>query len=400
MKFIKMLLTALKQEKGNIIKLFISPLIGTLFVGYVFSHPFVENVPFAVVDNDNSSLSRNIVYQLKNNPTLSIDLYADSELELEEAIDNKTVAGGIVIPKDFGKDVGLSKSPKALILVDGTNMLIGGNALGACSTVLGTMNAGAQLNVFQGRGLLPNTAKQTISNFSYVDRLLYEPQSSYLRNLIYTIIPFMIQMFFLTSFLVPLLIEKKKELSSIKVWSKDGAKSIINTALRIFINSTVLIVASFASLCIVKKLYDIPLRGNILIYGVLMYVFLINLTAIGLVLATIFNKSVYFILFYQLIYLAIMLTCGVTYPLYMMPDGFANAVGSIWPFIHSALPLKYLNLKGLGWDLMLPYIKEGLRYTLVWMPIGITLYFSKIAFKKYRNQKVRLIKDGQEVVME
>lgn len=277
--------------------------------------------------------------------------------------------------------------------------LTGGNALGACSTVLGTMNAGAQLNVFQGRGLLPYVTKQTISNFSYVERVLYEPQSNYLRNLIYRIVPFIVQMFFLPSFLVPLLIEKKKELSYIKIWSKDWVKSIINTILRVFIISTVMVIASFVSLCFIKKLFYIPLRGNILIYAVLMYVFFINLTAVGLVMATIFNKPVYFILLYQLMNLVIMLTSGVTYPLYMMPDGFANTVGAISPFIHSALPLKYLNLKGLGWDLMLPYIKEGLMYSLVWMPIGITLYFSKLTFQKYRKQKVYFIKDEQEAVM-
>lgn len=388
MKFLKILLTAFKDEKKNIIKFLIAPLFAGLLMGYMFSNLFVENIPFAIVDNDNSTLSRSIVSQLKNNPTLNINLYPDSESDLEKAIDSKKVDGGIIIPKDFAKDISLSKSPKALILVDGTNMLVGGNALSACSTVMGTINAGAQLSIIQGRGLLSYTAQQAIGNFSYVDRVLYEPTSSYLNNLIYTTIPFMVQMFFLTAFIVPLLIKKKKELESKKIFSKEGLECILNLFLRIIIISTVFVISSFVALCAIKKLFTIHLRGDILIYATLMYLFLINLTAIALVVAAIFNNSSYFLLLYQLSNLAIMLTCGVTYPIYMMPDGFADKVKAIWPFIYVALPLKYINLKGVGWEAVMPFIKDGFKYTLFWLPVGIVLYFLKIKFKKYKNKKL------------
>lgn len=399
MKFLKMFLTAFKDEKNNIIKFLISPIIGALLVGYVFSNPFVQNIPFAIVDNDNSTLSRSIISQLKNTPTLNINLYLDSESDLEKAIDSKKVGGGIIIPKDFAKDVSLSKSPKALILVDGTNMLIGGNALAGCSTVLGTINAGAQLSILQGRGLLPYTAKQTISNFSYVERILYEPQSSYLRNLIYTIVPFMVQMFFLTTFIVPLLIKKRKELESKKIFSKDGLECILNFLFRVIIISTVFVISSFMALCVIKKVFNIHLRGDILIYAALMYLFLINLTVIALVLAAIFDNASYVLLLYQLSNYAIIITCGVTYPIYMMPDGFADKIKAIWPFIHVALPLKYINLKGVGWDAVMPFIRDGFRYTLFWLPVGIVLYFLKIKIKKYKNKKMLANEENLEIAL-
>jgi len=401
MKFLNLLKQGtkhvLKQETKNIFKLILTPIIGTLLVAYIFGHnAFIENIPFGIVDNDNSTLSRSVIQQLQLQPGLNVNYYLDSESELEEAIKDKKVNGGIVIPEHFGKDVSAMKSPSALILADGTNMVLGGNALGYASAVLGTLNAGVQINVFQGRGMLPPVATQTISNFSYVNRVLYDPQSSYLRNLIYIIIPFTAQMAFVTSFLVPLLLEKKKEFACIKMRSKEGVGSILNLIGRIFLISTVTVISTFIALCIVRKLYGIPLRGEVLIYIAIMYLFLISLTAIGLVISSIVNNLGYFLLFFNTINQILIMTCGVTYPEYMMPDGFAQAVKFIWPFRSAAIPLKFLNLKGVGWDVIFPYIKDGLLYTAFWLPVGIILYSAKIAFTKNRNKKSLDIKEDSD----
>lgn len=381
MKFSRLL----KEEKQNIISFILGPIIGILLVSFVYSKVFVENIPFGVVDLDNSSLSRSIIQQLKNHPGLKVNYYTDSEAELENAIKKKQVNGGIVIPEDFSKNLSLKKSPNALILVDGTNMLIGGNALGYSSAVLGTLSAGIQLNVLQGNNLLPATAKSVLGTFSYVERTLYDPQSSYIRNLAYTVVPFSIQMTFLTQFLVPLLIEKKKALSTIKIRSKEGMKNICNILARILLISTIAIISSFIALCIIGKKYSLPLRGDILIYVVLMCLFLINLTAVGLVFSSFINNNVYFFQFYLMSNLVIMMSCGVTYPEYMMPTGFYQIVKAIWPFIHVAIPLKYLNLKGVGWDVIFPYINSGLKYTLFWLPVGLVLYSASIIRNKNGN---------------
>lgn len=394
MRFVKLL----KQESSLIIKFILSPIIGALLVGYVFSNPFIENIPFGVVDNDNSTLSRTIVEQLKMHPGLKVNYYSDSEYELEEAIKNKKINGGIIIPKNFGKDVSLTKSPSALILIDGTNMVIAGNALGYSSAVLGTLNAGVQMRVFEGRNMLPYVTNQTISSFSYVNRVLYDPQSSYFRNLMYTIIPFSVQALFLMQFLVPLLIEKKKELSSIKIRSKAGMAAILDIVAKVLIISTVSVISTFIALCILKKLYSLPLRGDILIYIVLMYLLLINLTAVGLIFASIVDNCGYFMMFYNMANLVIMLTCGVTYAQYMMPSGMPQIIKNIWPFLNVAVPLKFLNLKGVGWDIILPYIKDGLKYTLFWMPVGIALFSAKIVLLK--TKKKLLLKSNTSKINE
>ena len=99
------------RDKKSIVSLSLTHIITVVFVCSIFSKIYVENIPFGIVDMDNSSLSRTIIQQLKNSPGLNISFYADSENELEQAIKEKRVSGGIVIPKDFNKDAVKMKSP-------------------------------------------------------------------------------------------------------------------------------------------------------------------------------------------------------------------------------------------------------------------------------------------------
>ncbi len=381
MKIIKFL----KEEKSHIIALLMMPIMAAIVLGLVAGKPFVENIPFGIVDNDNSTLSRTIVQQLKLHPGLNVNYYSESEAELEQAIIEKKVSGGIVIPKNFAKDARLMKSPRVLIFADNTNLMVGGNVVAYCSTVLGTLNASAQISVFEGKNMLPSVTKSTISSFSYVDRILYDPQSSYIRNLGYAVIPFAAQLAFITQFVIPLLIEKKKEFYFIKIRSKEGAAAVFDIVARVLFISTVGVISTFIALCIQGKFFGIPLRGNILIYIGLMYLFFINLTAISLFCAAIVDNVGHFLLFFNMVNLVIIMTAGISYPNFVMPSELVKAVKCIWPFAHAAVPLKYLNLKGVGLEVLLPYIKNGLLYTAFWFPVGIAAYSARIFIKKRTN---------------
>ncbi|MBV7276421.1 ABC transporter permease [Clostridium sp. PL3] len=378
----------LKEEKGPILKTIILTIIGSLVFGYAMSNPYIENIPFGVVDKDNSNLSRTVIEQLKNHPGLNVNYYVDSDTELEKAIKDHRVNGGIIIPKHFEKDVSLAKSPSALLLIDGTSLPKESSTLGYASQVLGTINAGAQISILQGNGMVPYQSKQAVLNFSYSERILYEPQSSYLRYLIYTLVPLVNQGFFVPVLVVPALMKKKQELAKVKIRSREGLKVIFGLIGRILFYSTLCTILIFICLCLLDKLVSVPMRGDILIYIVLMYLFFINLTAIGLFLTSIMDNLCYFILFFNMINIVIFLTCGVIFPDYLLPSGMADALNSLWPFRHMTVALKMLNLKGLGWEFMLPYIKNEIKFGAFWLPAGIALYCAKISFMKYKNSKL------------
>ena len=81
--------------------------------------------------------SQSIVKQFGINPSLDIVYYADSEQDLKQAILDKKIEAGVMIPENFSRDMSLKKSPQAVIFADCSNIITGGGAVGAASSVLG-----------------------------------------------------------------------------------------------------------------------------------------------------------------------------------------------------------------------------------------------------------------------
>ena len=236
--------------------------------------------------------------------------------------------------------------------------------------------------------MLPDSAKKAVASFSYGERILYETQLSYMRYLMYTLIPYLIQGTFLIMFLVPALIKNRKKLNIINIRSKEGSRNMLVLFARILMLIAVTILSSFIGLCILDKYFGLPLRGNVLEYFALMFIFLINITAMGFFFAAFIDNIIYFVQFFSMINIVTFLTSGVPFPEYMMPDSLVRIIKCLWPFMNVALQFKCLNLKGIGWDIILPYIKNGILYSLAWLPIGIGLYFARIQLYKYKNKKL------------
>ena len=70
----------------------------------------------------------------------------------------------------------------------------------------------------------------------------------------------------------------------------------------------------------------------------------------------------------------------------MMPESLVFWIKLISPLAQIATPLKILNLKGVGWDIILPYFKESISYSLFWIPIGLVLYAANIFYAKYKSK--------------
>ena len=203
-----------KEEKNTVIGLFISVLAGMLLITTIWKNDYTEDIPFGILDEDRSSLSQSIVKQFGINPSLDIVYYADSEQDLKQAILDKKIEAGVMIPENFSRDMSLKKSPQAVIFADCSNIITGGGAVGAASSVLGTMSAGMQLKMLEGNNFYPSAVQTSLGTFSYVDRTLYEPQGDYIRKMSYLLVPAITMQTFLISFFIPLMIRKRKALAA------------------------------------------------------------------------------------------------------------------------------------------------------------------------------------------
>lgn len=394
------IIEVLKKDKSALGMLLLVPILVPFMMHFVYGQIYVEDIPFAVVDMDNSSLSRSIVQGLGNHPGLDVCKFYYSSEELEDAIMNKKVVGGIILPKGLSKEMSTKGEPKVAVIVDGTNIMVGGNASGYVSQVLGTFNAGIQMNYLQGNGMAPAVAKNTMASFSYTERVAYEPFLSYICNIVYILVPFVIQTYYLTVFLLPAYVEEKHYWIHHDMDKKEKKQRIEFLLSRILILSVTICITSFISFHIYAVIRNMPVKGDFFEYFALTFVFLMALSAIGLVITAFFNEKnlIYFIEVYFIISSVFVLTSGVVWPEYMMPTGMGAAIKGIWPFFHVAMPIKFINLKGVGWDIIFPYLRNCFLYFIFWLPIGLYLFKRKISIK--RSERIGFMeayKDGQGV---
>ncbi len=373
-------LQILRHDWKKLLVFLILPGMLPVIMCWFFSLVFVENIPFGVANLDDSALSRQIVQSFENHPGLDVVYYASSETELQAAIAEKKITGGIIIPGDYGQEIGSQEKSKILMIIDGTNLLVANNALGYASGILGTFNARCLVSVFEAQSVLPSAASQNVTSFSYVERILYDPQLSYMTYLVYIIVPLFIQFFYLNNFLLPLLIKEKAVLLSRQASWKCFASRMAPLAVRIAAMWIAICISSSMGLSLAGRIFGLPVRGNLLAYFVLLMTFLLAITIMGLVLASFLNESnfSYFVEFYLIINMMFVMTSGAIWPEYLLPPGFAAVVKGVWPYILIANPLKFLCLKGSGWELLLPCIARLLYFAAVWMFIAVFIYASKI----------------------
>ncbi|MGH4139580.1 ABC transporter permease [Clostridium sp.] len=358
----------------------------TFAFGTVYSNTFVDKIPMVIVDYDNSSTSRTIIKQFDESQGFKITEYANSDSEMRELILRKKVSAGLVIPKYFKKNISDQDAPKTLFVVDGTNLVVGNNAFAYGSEILNTLNAGVQLKVLEGKGMVPYEAMKSLTSMNFVQRTVYDPQMSYMKYLMFGIIGIMIQQTVL-SVLAPMLIEDKRKMVNIKLRSKAGIIWLGRVVAQITMVIILAIIGFTSCFYVICKYYNLPLRGSVQNNLILLLVFILDIIAVCFVLASIFRKVLPCVQLCMFLSVPSILTCGYVWPAFMMPTGLIEKVNLVWPIGAFINPLRDINIKGTDYLGILPYIKSGLRYAAIWIPIGIGFYIFRIYMDKLIEKK-------------
>ncbi|WP_411679084.1 ABC transporter permease [Clostridium thailandense] len=384
---IKRLLKVRPVTLKNIFLLTIGPVLMTILFALVFSKIFVEQIPMGILDLDNSSTSRNIIKQFEESPRFKVIYYAQSDDELNEAIKTKKVNVGFIVPHNFDKDAKTMKAPKTMLLIDESNIVIGNNALSYGSEILNTLNAKIQLNVLEANDVVPYAAQQSISSLSFTERILYDPQLCYMRYLMYALIGILLQQVYI-GVIAPMLIEEKLNMVKMKLRSKTGLRRLLKIFIKIIVFGILAALGTTASIYVTGKYFDVPLRGNLIDYFIILAVFILDLTAVSFIFSFIFDAIDQCVRFSMFLSVPTFLTAGYVWPEYMMPPHFFDAVKKLWPLVYFINPLKTINLKGSDFSIILPYIKGGIYYAMFWLPIGVGLYLFKIVGFKLVTRKL------------
>ncbi len=146
----------------------------------IYSGNVVMELPVAVIDNDNSSLSRTLIKFLDATREIKI---TQKGISLQQDAENMLLKGSVtavlIIPDSFSSNIKKGKVSSPLIAIDGSNILTGKTVLRAVQKVAGTISAGITLNIVKKMGGRKESALAIVQPLTISDSVPFNPAANY-----------------------------------------------------------------------------------------------------------------------------------------------------------------------------------------------------------------------------
>jgi ABC-2 type transport system permease protein len=129
----------LQSIQNSTYKLFLITLLPLISFGLIiaiFYEGVVRDMPIAVIDNDKSNLSRELLFNIESSPTIKIAQTVNSLQEAIDLVQRGEVYGIVTIPEYFLRDTLLHKQPHVTVMLNTQYILIGKILTAALSETL------------------------------------------------------------------------------------------------------------------------------------------------------------------------------------------------------------------------------------------------------------------------
>ncbi|WP_245328543.1 ABC transporter permease [Bradyrhizobium sp.] len=127
--------------RGAFALLFLAPLVYGIYYPQPYLNQILRKLPIAVVDNDLSNLSRQIVETLDASGALSVTVRARTLAEAHSAIDRGQAFAAVEIPPDTERDVLKGITAHIPVYADATYLFIFRSSASGVATAIGTLTS-------------------------------------------------------------------------------------------------------------------------------------------------------------------------------------------------------------------------------------------------------------------
>ncbi len=338
--------------------------------GFVYSKEVLENLPIAVVDNDNTTHSRQLLRMINASQQVEIQGYYSDFNEAKKSFNENKTRGVLVIPKHFSKTLQRSEQPSVSIYADASYMLYYKQFLTAVKTSVSYLNAGVQIKKKSAEGNLPQVAKNKALPVRGKVVSLFNPNTGYGTFLI----PIVLMVIFQTTMLTAIGIlggTMREGNKMAKMYPH--ANSFLGTLPIVMGKATTYLVLSLMILSVmlgvVLPLYGIKVRTSWLNIIVFMIPFLLSIVYLGIFLTSFFKRREDAILWIMFSSIPAMMVTGFSWPMEAMPTW----VSVVSHFAPSTLGAKgFIALSQMGADFSI--IKT--EWLMMW---GLCIFYLVLA---------------------
>ncbi|QND41394.1 ABC transporter permease (plasmid) [Rhizobium leguminosarum bv. viciae] len=244
--------------------LFLTTVLPLLLMGLlaaVFSAGLATRLPIAVLDQDGTDLSRQIIRMIDATQDTSVALAVSDLAEGRQLILSGEVHGLLMLPRNLERDVLSGRRPEVVFFYNSQTMTTGNLVLRGVNAAVPTVAAGIRLSLRTAQGEPVDAAQAALAPVPVQVNPLFNPTLNYAHFLLAALMPSVLQVVIITTmaYSLGLDVESRHRLRILRrlgggLWPALAGKILPYTLI-------FLAVLGIADL-VLFDLLDMPLRGN------------------------------------------------------------------------------------------------------------------------------------------
>lgn len=347
----------------------IAPVVQLIFLGYAATLD-LKFIRLAILDQDNSRQSRELVKELEAGEIFLVEKYLSSYTELEESMQSGRILVSVVIPQDYEKKLARKETANLQIIVNGSDGNAASIATGYISKFLSMYSQKYTVNMFEKSGMSPPPMGTIIAE----PRVWFNPLLITRVYMVPSIVGLLLSI--ITLILTALAIVKEKEIGTyeqIIVTPIKPYQLILGKLIPFIILAYAAALIGLAAMWLV---FGIPVKGSFSFLLISSFFYILSTLGLGLFVSTISKTQqqammiAIFGVLLPMVYLS-----GFAFPLDNAP-WFVQIVSYLIPLTYFFKVIRGVILQGNGffelWD-----------EALIMLLMGVTILMaSAIRFRK------------------
>ncbi len=261
-------------------------LLSTFFFLTLMRGGSAEKMPVAVVDLDQTSISRRLIHEMQATPSVDIQLITNSYPEAREAMQQGKIYGIFVIPECFYDELVSFKRPKMDFYVTNAYTVGGNTAYKQMLTMVNLTSGAFQREVLRKKGLPDDIIMHRIQPLAIEGHMVANPWGNYSVYLVSTILPGILGLICLMLTIFAIGFELKMRTSH--AWLKAaGGNYTVAMIGKLIPYTLIYIILGVGCHIILYRFAGFPVYGSHsrLMFGLLLFIFAmeaLGITLIGL----------------------------------------------------------------------------------------------------------------------
>ncbi len=307
-----------------------------------------SELPIAVVDNDNSTISRRFIKELSSTQNTKIKIVAHDFYEARREMQKGNIYGIIVLPEGLYSNILSNRRPKVAFYTNNAFSLAGTLVYKDLSKMSVMASAAVQREFLKARGINEREIMNRIMPISIDSHQIGNPWASYNVYLVNILIPGILQLMILLMTVFPIGIELKNQTS--REWLDTAGGSIaIALAGKLTPYTLIFSVLGVAGNVLLYKIIHFPMNGSFLLLSIGTLLYVVAYQAVG-----IFAIGTLPVLRDAISFTAIFGTlgfsfAGFTFPVEAMPR-LIQGIANLFPIRHYYLLYVKEALLGAGFS--------------------------------------------------